>query len=160
MPKRLTCHAYLTKQEANEHNSAVIGALLADIAVNAPRDDIGALMEREVLAGFSTLGTQPADPRYLLQLNPRWLDQEVAIEQDTEVTRRNITVQTSFELYEVASNERIFSGEAVSQASYNRVTSEYANIIAARNATSRTVEAVAQDIRLKVAAFLAQRNAG
>ena len=32
MPKRLTCHAYLTKQEANEHNSAVIGALLADIA--------------------------------------------------------------------------------------------------------------------------------
>lgn len=128
------------------------------IVVEVPPTDIGGLLEQQVLDLISAHGVNPENPSYRLTLTPRAVDSAVAVEEDTEVTRRNFVVQTGFSLIDSETGEAIYSSTSRSQASYNRVSSEYANIIAARDAARRTTRAVAEDIRLKLAAFFAMED--
>ena len=96
--------------------------------------------------------------RYQLSLTPTIYETDIAVQQDTEVTRSNIRMTTPFSLYDQELGEVVFKGTALSVASYNRVDSEFANVIATRDAEERVSNDTARDIYTRLSIFFERQG--
>lgn len=94
-----------------------------------------------------------AGSRYSLSLAPQLREFDVAVQQDTDVTRRNVRLTTPFRLYDHEQERVVLSGQSLSTGSYNRVDSEFANIMAFRNVQDRVVQDTAQDLFTRLSIF-------
>lgn len=83
---------------------------------------------------------------------------DVAVQQDTDVTRKNLVLTSRYELVDLETGEGLFSSTAIAIAAYNRVGSEFANIIAERDARERAASQAAGEIRAALAIFFQRRN--
>ena len=96
--------------------------------------------------------------KYSLTLISGLSIRDVAVQQDTSVTRKNLVISSTYLLQELASGEVLFESKATAIAAYNRVGSEFANIIAERDARERASTQVAEQIRTEIAVFFERRN--
>jgi LPS-assembly lipoprotein len=133
-----------------------IGTELANIDVGIAGDDgdVGRLIRYDLLDNLSSSGNPPGNPDYRVDLTTRFYEQDVAIQLDAEVTRSNVIVTVSFQLIDTHSGKVVLNSIARSRTSYNRVTSEFANITASQDAQRRTAKAIADDIKIQIAVFL------
>jgi LPS-assembly lipoprotein len=137
-------------------NGGVVTALAA-ITVQAPSDRVNRAL-RIALEDQLRANTLVA-PQYALALSSVLSEADVAIEQDTEVTRTNLTLRTSFVLRDMETNAPLYEAKAFAIVAYNRVPSEFANIIAERDAQARVAKQVAEEIRTKVAIYFERQGA-
>jgi LPS-assembly lipoprotein len=135
---------------AEHSNSAGIAADLSMVDVLAPENDLGRELKYGLLDLLSSSGNPPANPAYRVELAPSIYDEDIAIEQDAEVTRKNLVLVVPFRLVDTQTGKPVMRSVARSRTSYNRVDSEFANIVAARDAQSRIAKAVADDIKLQL----------
>lgn len=136
-----------------DHGAASVVNGLSDIDVAAPATEVGRELKFALLDRFSQSGDAPVSPAYRLLLAPTSYTQDVAVQQNAQVTRANFVLVVPFRLVETAHNKTVLSSTARSRSSYNRVESEYANLVAANDASHRTAEAVADDIKLQISVF-------
>jgi LPS-assembly lipoprotein len=94
-----------------------------------------------------------ASPAYLVELAPIIYNEDLAIEPDADVTRKNLVMVVPFRLIDTATQKTVLRSTARSRSSYNRVSSEFANIVAAQNAESRIARAIASDIKLQLSIY-------
>lgn len=136
---------------ADRTGGAPVKAKLEAITIKAPGGDIGNGIKFQLEDLIGERGV--ASTRYSLQLSPRIVESDVAVQQDTEVTRRNVRLTTPFSLYDQEIGEVVLSGDSVSTGSYNRVDSEFANLMAFRNVQDRVIRDTAQDLYTRLSIY-------
>jgi LPS-assembly lipoprotein len=136
-------------------NGGVVTALAA-ISVQTPPDRVNRAL-RIALEDQLRANTLVA-PQYALALSSILSEADVAIEQDTEVTRTNLTLRTSFILRDMETNASLYEAKAFAIVAYNRVPSEFANIIAERDAQERVAKQVAEEVRTKLAIYFERQG--
>ena len=144
-----------------ERGSVSVVADLSGLDVRAPDTGLGRELKFNLLDLLSSTGNPPSNPAYVVELAPTIYDEDLAIERDADVTRKNIVMVVPFRLVDTATKKVVMRSTARSRSSYNRVDSEFANIVAARDAESRSAGAIADEIRLKLSIhFDRQASAG
>lgn len=136
-----------------ERNDGAVVADLAMLDVRAPDDRLGRALKYDLLDLLSNSGNPPASPTYLVELAPIVYNEDLAIEPDAEVTRKNLVMVVPFRLVDVSTKKTVLRSTARSRSSYNRVPSEFANIVAAQNAEDRIAKALAADIKLQLSIY-------
>ena len=111
------------------------------------RDVYNALIDR-----LSPYG-EPTDPDYQLRIDLREEREGVAIERDASITRYNYRLQARYSLFDVRTGNVVHEGRSRSIASYNVVDSQFATLIARRDAEERAATELSEDIKLRLAIF-------
>ena len=136
-------------------DGVAITASLKQISVSAPNDEVGREVRDQLLDIL-----RPSGPAlYRLEIAPRRSVTNAAVRQDAEETRSNLTLAATYVLIDMDTDKVIHKGSARAIASFSRLTSEYANVVAARDAEVRTARQVAEEIRQQLGIFFNGRQA-
>jgi LPS-assembly lipoprotein len=133
-----------------ERDTATITADLSALDVSAPNDRLGRELKYGLLDLLSSAGNPPSNPTYLVEIAPIVYSEDLAIERDADVTRKNMVMVVPFRLVDTTTKQTVLRSTARSRSSYNRVDSEFANIVAAQDAERRIAAAIAEDIKLQL----------
>jgi len=136
------------------HSGGGNSAALARVKVDPIPDRMGQILHNLLLERLSPGG--PTDrPVYQLSVSLSEGRQELAIRKDESATRANLTVTARFRLTLIDRPDLgELAGSAASTNSYNVLQSEYATLSAENDARNRALIALAEEIRLHVAAGL------
>lgn len=145
-----------TPMYADRAGGANIAADLSMLDVEAPGTRVGRELKYGLLDILSSSGNPPANPTYRVELAPSMYQEDLSIERDAEVTRKNVVLVVPFRLIDTGTGKAVLRSVARSRTSYNRVESEFANITAARDAELRVAKAVAEDIKLQLGIHFGQ----
>ncbi len=129
---------------------------LAAVSVQAPGDRVNRVLRLTLEDKLRATSIRTPQYRVLLQSSLSELD--VAVQQDTEVTRKNLRLRTTFALHDIGTDELLFEGNSFGIVAFNRVASEFANIIAERDAEERVANQVAEDIHSKLAVYFERQT--
>ena len=127
---------------------------LAAIDVHAKNDSIG----RELEFGLENVLAYDGSDTYQLVMTYERATRNIAIEQDQEVTRRNLQLTVNFVLRESGTNKTLFKSTAFSVVGYNLVDTQFANIMSERDANKRAVTALYDDIRVQLAIYFQRQE--
>ena len=132
---------------------------LATIEVNPIADRLGQRLRNNLLDLLNPRG-RPANPRYFLTVQLDQSTQRLAIEKDAFATRANLRLLANFSLHDQDSREIVLSGKSLMVSSYNILDSEFATLMAEKDAKARAARELAHDIRTRLAAFFVRQGGG
>jgi len=118
---------------------------------------IGQQLRNVLLTQLTPYG-EPAQPQYYLDVSMTESTENLAIQKNQVATRANLQIFATYILRYIATGAAVFSGAARGIASYDVVQSEYANLTAQQDAERRSVQAVADDITLKISFHFTEKN--
>ena len=128
---------------------------LQAIAVDPIPDRLGHYLGNELIFAFNGTGSEVV-PKYRLLVTVAEHVQTPLV--DTFAGRASaatVTVDANFQLVPVNGGPAIIAGTAISAASYDRSAQRFANVRAARDAEIRNAKTLADQIRTRVSAALA-----
>lgn len=130
-------------------------SVLSDLAyvTVATVDERNAQLVRNRLVELFSVAGYRVRPVYRLIINVAETEEGLGFQRDDSVTRYNLRFSGQFQLIDERSGESVFAGSSRSIAAYNVVRSDYANLIAQRDARERAARAVAEDIHIQIAVF-------
>jgi LPS-assembly lipoprotein len=102
----------------------------------------------------------PQEPRYRLTLNLHESKQGVALERDATISRFNLTLEAEFSLQDALTGTSIFSASVRAVSAYNVLHSEFANIIAERDARNRAARDISDEIKTRLSVYFHGHIAG
>lgn len=119
---------------------------------------LGQIVHNNLLDRLTPRGAA-ASPRYRLQVRLSRAIENLAIAKDEETTRSNLRLTANFVLRDLGSNEVALDGQVRSIASFNLVRSDYANLIAERDADRRAAREVSDQMMTRLSLYF-DRNPG
>ena len=130
---------------------------LAAVQIRPIRDRNGQILHNELLDRINPQGA-PANPDYMLEV--RLHEQRVwtAIRKDDTATRANLQMNCDYSLRDVRTGEVILRSRSFAAISFNVQTSEYATIVSESAARRRGSALMADDIKMRLAAYFSQRR--
>ena len=131
-----------------ERNTAVLDQLSA-ILVKAQPDDLG----RDIQFGLEDKLHSDGRDTYVLVLKHKRTVRNIAVETDQEVTRKNVHLTVDFDLRDRSNGTQLYKSSAFTIVGYNQVDSQFANILASRDADQRAAQAVVQDIHAQLGIY-------
>ncbi len=141
----------------NTRSGGPVGQALAGIEIAPAPDRTAQLVRNELLLLMKWRNGQEAS--HLLEMSFQEQQIDLAIQLDDSVTRRNLILRTTYTLKTMRDRKVSFNGEGRAFAAYNRVPSEYANLVAERDARERAAKDLAYQIRTRLAAhFASEKN--
>lgn len=96
---------------------------------------------------------QPAAPKYELVVQLSESIREVALESDETATRADLSITANYSLRRFDTQKLVSSGRSRSVSSYNILEKQFASTISESDARSRTLRDIADDIRIRLAAY-------
>ncbi len=135
-------------------NGQEVTVSLSAISVPEQRTRTGQLLRNEILSGFGT----PIASQYELRMTIAEFTGAVSATPGTVVTRKRFNLTVRYELLELSSGKSLTSGSSFANVSYDTVREPIADLQSAENARLRSTTEVGQDIRQRVAAFMATRK--
>jgi LPS-assembly lipoprotein len=78
------------------------------------------------------------------------------VEPDASVTRYSLMLNADYRLVDLSSNEVVLKGNTEATSAYNVVESEYATLVARRDAEKRAAKMLSDDLSLRLALYFAQ----
>lgn len=137
-----------------------VAAELQTIAVEPIPDRLGHYLGNDLIFAFNGTGSQVA-PKYRLIIAVRENAQTPLIDTVTGLpSAATVVVSADYRLIPVQGGAAIATGTAMVAASYDRTSQRFANIRAARDAEIRDAQALADQIRIRIADALAARGGG
>ena len=127
---------------------------LASVSVASQSTRVGQLVRNEIVRSTRPAGSGAAD-RYVLKLDAKGDSETLVDTADTVHRRLAYNLTTEFQLIDVASQRPVFSGRAFSRVPYDRLNASFSNVQARVNAEEQAAQQVGQEVRTRVAAFLA-----
>ncbi|MBL4741098.1 MAG: hypothetical protein JKY12_08875 [Sneathiella sp.] len=116
---------------------------------------VGQIVRNELLDRVSPKGI-PAQSKYRLRVKLSERKQGLAIDTDDSTNRYNLTIYAKYSLLDSTGKEIIYRGTAQSIASYNVVSSDFANLSAEINARKRSALVVAEEIHRQLSVYLSR----
>ena len=133
-------------------------AELATVHIEPINDRIGQQLHNHLLDLLNPSG-RPAKPRYFLYVMLKGSIQGRAIAKSELSTRSNYNLSATFTLVEAGSDKVIVKGSKAVVSSYNVLTSNFATLMAEKDAKARAVREISQYIRAMLSVFFVQRQA-
>jgi LPS-assembly lipoprotein len=139
-------------------DSSPLAAELQAISIDEIPGRIGHYVRNELIFGFNGTGSTVA-PRYRLTVTLRERVQTPILDTVTgRATSATVIVDADYRLVSLPDNVVVTKGVAFNTASYDRFSSRFANVRAARDAEIRNARVVADSIRTRVSTELAVRR--
>lgn len=129
--------------------------VLAGIEIAHIPDRLGQVVRNHLLDRLTPRGA-PAAATYRFAVSLRTSKEPLAIARDDTATRFNVSVEADYDLSLISTGETVLQGGVRSVAAYDVVSSGYANTVAERNAELRAAREVSDELKTRVAVFLAR----
>ena len=130
---------------------------LAYVSVSPIPQRNGQLVRNELIELLRKAGPQ-GRPVFRLDIQLNEAREGLAFSRDDNVTRYNLRLNVSYLLVDERNGDDILKGQTRAIAAYNVVQSDYANLIAERDARARAARDIAEDIRTRLAVFFSNRS--
>lgn len=131
-----------------------VAIAMSGIAVDEQKNRAGQLVRNNLISSFGTSGTS----NYVLRLAPEEKTQELSSNASIKLERNRYNLKVAYELADAQSGNTITSGSSFSNVSYDTVEQPIADLRAAENARERASREVAEDIRLRLAAYFSSQD--
>jgi len=118
-------------------------------------DRVGQIVRNQLLDKISPKGL-PSRATYQLSVTLREQKQGLAIDTTDSTNRYNLTIFAKYKLLDTTGKKTIYAGSAQSIASYNIVSSDFANLAAEKNARKRSAIVVSEEIHRQLSVFLSR----
>ena len=141
------------------HAGAVSQARLAQVRLAPLRDRVGQLVHIRLSKTMHPTG-KPKRPVWELGMDLKMTTVDLGIRKDETATRANLTLDSRFKLTRLDTNRVVFSGRAVISNSYNILESRFGTVASRNDAMARAARELADNIKTRVALFLAQPRGG
>ena len=135
----------------NKYTAVGVEEYLANIQIGNIPDREGQYLRNALIDRFYRDG-HPAAPRYMLNVSPvseSSRDLDVTIDSDT--TRGQLTLKTNIVLIDKTTNKNILQRSLRSIASYNIISSEFANRVSEQNTRENALDDLARQIEEQLA---------
>ncbi len=149
----LSACGYQPLYATNDDGSSV-SQKLAEVSVSQQSSRVGQLVRNEIVRSTRPVGTQAQD-RYYLKFQSKSNAETLIDTSDTVHRRLAYNLTTKFQLVDAATQSVVFSGRAFSRVPYDRLDASFANVQARVNAEEQAAKQVGQEVRTRLAAFLA-----
>lgn len=133
-------------------DSGATSAELGAIKIEPIADRTGQILRNHLLDKLNPSGS-PAAPRYILKVKLTEAKRELAIRVDEVATRANLTFRAAYTLADPG-GRALNSGTAWSTASYNILRNDFATISSEKNARTRGMIVLSEEIQTRIAIFL------
>ena len=130
-----------------------VAKALAGISIEEQDSRAGQLVRNDLL---SSMGT--GDATYQLKLEPIEKTSQVSSLPGQKLQRKRYRLNVKYVLLNLSSGKVASEGASFSNVSYDTVEEPIADLQAADNARDRATREVAEDIRLRLAAFVSAAN--
>ena len=130
---------------------------LASIQIQPIADRSGQLLRNELFDLLNPYGS-PARPLYRLRVTMSEAKSELAVKKSEIATRANLMITASYILFDAENSQSVFSGSSSVVGSYNVLDSEYATLIAEKDARSRVIPEIARDIQTRLSVYFRLRK--
>ncbi|HVZ04939.1 hypothetical protein [Hyphomicrobium sp.] len=110
---------------------------------------------RNELIFQTTGGGKPAEPQYRLDIAIRESVVSTMVQTNGNAGGQIFNIEASYNLVRLKDKTVIASGKSFGRASYDRVTSIFANVEARQDAENRAAESVGEELRTRLLAILA-----
>ncbi len=127
---------------------------LAEIKIEPIRDRIGQELHNNLLSLLNPDG-RPGRPRYILKTVVAENSASLAVRRSAFATRANLTVRATYNLTAAGTAENVYGGESSITVSYNILDSAFATLAAEKDARSRAIRELAEDMRIRLSVFFA-----
>ena len=134
-----------------------VPSVLASVDIAPIPNRLGQVVRNHLLDLLTPLG-EPTVPKYQFIVSLRVAKEPLAIARDESVTRFNLSLQADYHLVHIPSGNSALKGEARSIASYNLVSSDYANLVAERDAELRAAREVSDEMKVHLSVYLSQND--
>ena len=129
----------------------------AAIKVKPIRDRIGQQLHNHLLSLLQP-GGRLKKPRYVLAATVSESISSLGVRKNAFATRANLTLRVKYQLSPISGGETILSGNEAIIVSYNILDSDFATLMAEKDARARAVRELAQAIRTHLAAQFTVRT--
>jgi LPS-assembly lipoprotein len=130
----------------------------AQIKIEPIPDRIGQELHNHLLTVLNPDG-RPDKTRYVMETSVVESARSLAIRKSAFATRANLQVRANYNLNDVTTGKNIFKGESSITVSYNILDSEFATLMAEKDARARAVRELAEDMRIRLGIFFANQAA-
>lgn len=133
---------------------------LSSIRIEPIADRMGQELHNNLLDLLTPQG-RPQKPRYSLKIKLAQSKKALAVRKSAFATRANLTIKATFSLRAIAKggaalSKPLVSGKSSIISSYNILSSDFATLIAERNARTQAVRELADNIRTRLAVYFTQ----
>lgn len=132
-------------------------AEFAQIRIKPIRDRIGQQLHNHLLTILNP-GGRPAKPHYVLDTQLTESTTSLGVRKTAFATRANLQVQANYNLISAETGKRLFKGESSITVSYNILDSEFATLMAEKDARERAVRELSEDMRIRLGVFFANQH--
>ena len=139
---------------APDGQTSMVVAELGSIQIPAVSDRVGQIVRNDLLDAITPFG-QPREPRYVLDVRVDESKEGLAIARDATVTRFNLTLSAEYSLRDAGTAKVIASGVVRAVAAYNVLQSDFANVIAERDAEVRAARVITDQIKTRLSVHFA-----
>ncbi len=133
-------------------NHGAVVPEIAAVGIGIIPDRSGQQLRNMLLDRLTPAGA-PAEPRYTLDIALSEARQELGIREDETATRANLIVNARYTLTHVPTRTVLIEGRTRSINSFDIVTSEFATLIAERDARERGLRVISNAIAARLAAY-------
>jgi LPS-assembly lipoprotein len=131
-----------------------ITSSLSGLSVAEQRTRAGQLLRNEILDGTQSGAVQ----RFGVKLEVTERTTDVAALSSTLGTRKRYSLNAHYELYDATSGKTLNAGSSFSNVEFDSINVPVSDLSAADNARMRAAKELGQDIKLRLAAFLAAQK--
>ncbi len=131
-----------------------VAVAMSGIAVDEQKTRAGQIVRNNLLSSFGSSGAS----NLILRMTPEEKSQEISSLSTQKLNRYRYNLKIKYELADAKSGETVSSGVSFSNVSYDTVEQPIADLRAAENARERAAREVAEDIRLRLAAYFSSQN--
>jgi len=135
-----------------KHFDAYTPEELAAIKVNPIRDRIGQQLHNHLLSLLNP-GGRPKKPRYALEAQVSESIGSLGVRKSAFATRANLTLNVNYSLSSFPMGKSLLNGNDSIIVSYNILDSDFATLMAEKDARARAVRELAQAIRIRLGAY-------
>jgi LPS-assembly lipoprotein len=129
-----------------------------DIEIAPINGRIGQILRNHLIDRLRPGSSYVRSSKYTLNVNLAKSKEGVAIARDEAATRFNVTLTANFVLRDNAASSDVLKGTVRSVAVYNVVQSDYATLVAEREAQSRASRDISDELRTRLATFLSRNE--
>jgi LPS-assembly lipoprotein len=131
-----------------------VALAMSGISVDEQKLRAGQLVRNDLISSFGNSGSS----RYILRLKPVEKSRQISSQSSLKLDRYRYTLNVAYELADSTSGAAVASGNSFSNVSYDTVEQPISDLRAADNARERAAREVAEDIRLRLAAYFSSQG--
>ena len=126
---------------------------LAAIEISPIIDRKGQILRNLLLDKLVPKG-QPVHPAFVLDVSVDFSLRSLSVSDDGQSTRALLNSVATYSLHRKQDSARIYSGRSYASSGYDILDSDFATLVAEKDALQHSLEAIAQDIKLRVSLLL------